>query len=274
KAPGCGALGSWWRAPSSLLRQRFYLFDLDLSLGDLDVHVLLREPVRGHLLLPQPLLPRRLFAEDVLEDVVDVDRAALHAPRRIDSVLTELELDDRVRGVPDGPVLLDLEVFERVDQPSLHVARAGRPHGGIDQAFPAAHRVEEVFRRMEAALVRRLDEAFRLRSEVSFLEVREGAVPISAAEPLPTDGLLADRSRHLGEVQHRAARPGARHDHRAVLDPEVLARDLSREVSRPAEDLHRLDLERFLEGPTRHLLELASLVRFDEALDLLDGGLQ
>src|SRR5205823_839840 len=41
-----------------------------------------------------------------------------------------------------------------------------------------------------------------------------------------------------------------------------------------AEDLHRLDLERLLEGPTRHLLELASLVRFDEALDLLDGGLQ
>src|SRR5205823_1091376 len=142
------------------------------------------------------------------------------------------------------------------------------------QAFPAAHRMEKVFRRMEAALVRRFDEALRLRSEVSFLEVREGAVPIAAAEPLPADRLLADRSRHLGEVQHRAARPGARHDHRAVLDPEVFARDLSREVSRPAEDLHRLDLERLLEGPTRHLLELASLVRFDEALDLLDGGLQ
>src|SRR5437867_3412147 len=127
---------------------------------------------------------------------------------------------------------------------------------------------------MEAALVRRLHEAFRLRAEVALLEVGERPVPVPTAQALPADRLLADRSGHLGEVQHRAASPGSSHDHRAVLDAEVLARDLAGLVPRAAEDLHRFDLERLFEGPTGHLLELAPLVRLHEVLDLLDRGLE
>src|SRR2546427_3433183 len=50
--------------------------------------------------------------------------------------------------------------------------RSRRPDRGIDEAFASAHRVEEVFRRMEAALVRRLHEALRLRAEVVVQERR------------------------------------------------------------------------------------------------------
>src|SRR5207247_1774195 len=121
--------------------------------GDLHVHVFLREAVRGHLLFAEPLLPRGLLAEDLLQDVVDVDRASLDAAGGIHAVLPELELDDRVRRVPDGPVLLHLEVLQGVDQTALHVPRPRGTDGGIDEAFASAHRVEEVLRRMEPALV-------------------------------------------------------------------------------------------------------------------------
>src|SRR5437867_11938609 len=123
---------------------------------------------------------------------------------------------------------------------------------------------------MEAALVRRLHEAFRLRAEVAFLEVGERPVPVPTAQALSADRLLADRSGHLGEVQHRAAGPGSRRDHRAVLDTEVLGRDLAGLVPRAAEALHRFDLEPLLERPTGHLLVLAPLVRLHEVLALLD----
>src|SRR5947209_3733683 len=234
----------------------------------------LGEAVRRHLLLAEPLLPGGLLAEDLLQDVVNVNRAALDAAGRIHAVLAELELDDRVRRVPDRPVFLDFEVFEGVDQPALHVPRPRRPDGRVDEPFPTSHRVEEVLRRVEAALVRRLDESFRLRAEVALPEVRQRAVPVAAAQPLATDRLLSNRPRHLGEVQHGTAGPGPRHDHRAVLDPQMLSRDLSRLVPRASEDLHRFDLERLLEGPSRHLLKLPALVRLHEALDLLDRHLE
>src|SRR5207247_35076 len=133
-----------------------------LFLRALDVHVLLREAVRRHLLLPETLLPGRLLTEDLLKDVVDVDRSTLHASGRIHAVLTELKLDDRVRRIPDRPVFFHLEILEGVDQAALHVSRPRRAHGRVDEAFAPAHRVEEVFRRMEAALIRRFHEAFRL----------------------------------------------------------------------------------------------------------------
>src|SRR5207244_7184843 len=209
---------------------------------------------------------------DLLQDVIDVDRAPLDAAGRIDAVFAELELDDRVRRVSDRAVLLDLQVLEGVDQAALHVSRPRRPHRGVDEAFPSAHRVEEIFRRVETALVRRFHEALRLRAEVALLEMWEGAVPVAAAQALPADRLLPDRSGHLGEIEHRPASAGSSHDHRAVLDPQVLARDLAGLVPRAAEDLHRFDLERLFEGPTGHLLELAPLVRLHEALDLLDRG--
>src|SRR3989441_1335156 len=104
--------------------------------------------------------------------------------------------------------------------------------------------------------------------------LRDGSTPSSPTKAPPAARLLADRSGHLGEVQHRAASPGSSHDHRAVLDAEVLARDLAGLVPRAAEDLHRFDLERLFEGPTGHLLELAPLVRLHEVLDLLDRGLE
>ena len=104
--------------------------------------------------------------------------------------------------------------------------------------------------------------------------MRQGAVPVPAAQAFAPDRLLTDRPGHLGQVQHRAARSGAGHDDRAVLDPEVLPRDLAGLVPRASEDLHRLDLERLLEGAPGHLLELPALVRFHEALDFLDRGLE
>src|SRR5438445_13165435 len=97
--------------------------------------------------------------------------------------------------------------LQGVDQTALHVPRPRRTDGGIDEAFASAHRVEEVLRRMEPALVRRLDETFRLRPEVTLLEVRQRPVPVAAAQALATDRLLPDRSGHLGKIQHRAADP-------------------------------------------------------------------
>jgi len=54
----------------------------------------------------------------------------------------------------------------------------------------------------------------------------------------------------------------------------MLPRDLAGLVSRPSQDLHRLDLERLLEGPPGHLLELAALVRLHETFHFLDRGLE
>src|SRR5207245_6363350 len=103
---------------------------------------------------------------------------------------------------------------------------------------------EEIFRRVETALVRRLHEAFCLRAEVALLEMWEGAVPVAAAQALPADRLLPARSGHLGELEHRPASAGSSHDHRAVLDHQVLARGLVGLVLRAAVGLHRLDIER------------------------------
>src|SRR3972149_2974094 len=58
RSPGSAGPGPSLRAPPSLLRGRLLLLDLDLLLAQLDVHVLLREPLGCHLLLPEPLLPR------------------------------------------------------------------------------------------------------------------------------------------------------------------------------------------------------------------------
>src|SRR5438132_864081 len=168
-------------------------------------------------------------------------RAALDAAGRIHAVLAELELDDRVRRVPDRPVVLDFEVFEGVDQPALHVPRPRRPDGRVDEPFPTSHRVEEVLRRVEATLVRRLDEPFRLRAEVALPEVRQRAVPVAAAQSLATDRLLSNRPRHLRRLVDELPR-GVR----AVV-PRELVHDLALEradrvlVDRPRGDDPVLD---------------------------------
>src|SRR6266704_1253884 len=196
------------------------------------------------------------------------------ASARSSAVFFEIPRLRKAWTVAARAVLLDLPVLEGVDQPALHVAGPGRPDGGVDEPFAPAHRVEEVLSRIEAALVRRLDESLRLRAEVAFLEVRQGAVPVAATQALASDRLLSDRPGHLGQVQHRAPRPGSGHDDRAVLDPEVFPGNLAGLVPRASEDLHRLDLERLLERAPGHLLELPALVRFHEALDFLDRGLE
>src|SRR5438046_4492306 len=100
--------------------------------------------------------------------------------------------------------------------------------------------------------------------------MRERPVPVSAAQPFPADGLLPDGARHLGQVQHGASSTGPGHDHSAVLDPEVLPRDLAGEVSRATEDLHRLDLEGRLERTAGHSSQLSALVRDYAACDRLE----
>ncbi len=106
-----------------------------------------------------------------MEDVIDVDSPALHAPRGIYAVFPEPELDDRVRCVPDGPVFLDLQVLESVDESALHIPGPGRPNGGVHEAFATSHRMEEVLGGVEAGLVGRLHESLRLGAQVAFLEV-------------------------------------------------------------------------------------------------------
>src|SRR6185295_1471959 len=124
----------------------------------LDAQLLVvREPeALEHLLVRLDL---HIGAHDLADDVIHVDRLPLDRAHRVDAVLAELELHDRARGVAHRAVVHDLHVFERVDQPALHVAGAARAHGRVDKSLAPTHRVEEVLGRGEPGLVRRFHEA-------------------------------------------------------------------------------------------------------------------
>ena len=91
---------------------------------------------------------------DLVNKPTDIHRLTVIALRRIHSVLSELELNDIADRVPNCTIVLDTEVFESVDESSLHVAALLSPYGCVHQAFSAAHRVEKEFNRVQAGLVR------------------------------------------------------------------------------------------------------------------------
>jgi hypothetical protein len=110
---------------------------------------------------------RRRGAADVIHEarrkvlgrVAQVDELLALDGHAVHAVLAVEELYDRAHAVAHGVVIVDGEVFERLDEAALDVARVRSLDGGVDEALAAAHRVEEELLRREALEVRVLDKA-------------------------------------------------------------------------------------------------------------------
>ena len=141
--------------------------------------------------------PKVGVAEDVRVQPLLLERAAVHP------VLAVGELDDVAERVADRAVVLDHDVLERLDEPTLDVARLGRLNRRVDQTLATGHGVEEELLRREPAQVRVLHEAARLGRIVVLGEVRQRAVLEAERDPLALDRLLTDTGRHLRDVDER-----------------------------------------------------------------------
>jgi len=70
----------------------------------------------------------------------------------------------------------------------------------------------------------------RLRAQIAPSEVGQGPSGVAAHNPFPSHGLLADAGRHLGEIEHAAARSAYCHDHSGVVQSQMPAGDLARRI--------------------------------------------
>src|SRR2546430_15995173 len=91
---------------------------------------------------------------------------------RVDPILSVSDLDNVAPGVAARGVILDPQVFERVNEPALHVAALLGPDGRIDQPLSSPHGVEEELYWFKAVTVAVIDEAPRCSPHVSRLEER------------------------------------------------------------------------------------------------------
>src|SRR5208337_3485465 len=209
-----------------------------------------------------------LLLEDTLYDTLHIHRVTERALRRVGAVFAVLELDDPAAGRTDRAVVRDLEVLQRIDHTALEVPALGCTDCSVDETFTATDCVEEELGRVEAAFVAVLDEPVGIRAPVTLLEVREGPVVITTDDTLTTDGLLADTTGHLGQVQHRTTGTGDCHHDTAVPETEVPACNLTGLVPGFPQHLHDLHLKGLLDRSPGHRFELAVLVDLDTACDI------
>ena len=232
-----------------------------LAVGPLLVPAIVR---RGHVVLKHRL-EGTLFGADVRQ-LGRLERDGVHA------VLTVEELEHLAARVAHGAIVLDHHILHRLDEAALDVAGLGGLHSGIDQTLAATHRVEEKLLRGEAAQVRVLDEATRLRAVVVLCEVRQRPVEEAVGDALTLDVLLPDAGDHLRNVDERALRAGDDHVLDVVGFAERLLRAGARRVTRLVEHL----VDDLLEGLEHRVaglaLEFARLGALDDRLHLLLGG--
>ena len=136
--------------------------------------------------------------------------------RRVHTVLTVQELNDVADAVTHGAVVLDDDVFHRLDETSLNVTSLGRFNGGIDQTFAATHGVEEELLRGQTAQVRVFDETTRFWTEIILAKVRQSSPFEPVRDTFAFYVLLSDARNHLRNVKERALRTG-RHHHLDVV---------------------------------------------------------
>ena len=86
------------------------------------------------------------------------------------------------------------------------------PHGQDSH-----HGVEEELGGRQSGVETVFDESFGRRNLRVSLEVRQGPILEPVGDSLPVQGLLADASDHLGDVDERTLRPGNRE---TMIDPK------------------------------------------------------
>mmetsp|Transcript_7818 Transcript_7818/g.23150 ORF Transcript_7818/g.23150 Transcript_7818/m.23150 type:complete len:273 (-) Transcript_7818:1948-2766(-) len=207
------------------------------------------------------------------EHVVEVQglgAAALHA-RGVEAVVAEAELHHVPGGGAHRQVVLEGQVLQGLHQPPGHVARLRRLHSRVDEAFSAAHRVEEELGRLQAAVEGVLDEAARLGLLAPLEEVRQGPVHETVFDPLAADVLLPQARHHLAQIDGRALGAARGHDARLVHEVQRLLAHLAHLVS----DLAQLAVHDGLQGllgvAARLELQRAVVVLLDALVD--DGVL-
>src|SRR5437667_8646590 len=143
---------------------------------------------------------------------------------RVDPILSVSDLDNVAPRVSDRRVILDPQVFERVNEPALHVAALLGPDSRIDQPLSSPHGVEEELYWFKAVTVAVIDESPRCSPHVSRLEEAQRSSSVSSKDPLASDGLLAHIGSHLANVERGSSRACSAHDDPAVIHLEVLVR--------------------------------------------------
>jgi hypothetical protein len=115
----------------------------------------------------------------------------------IHAILAIEELEDSVPGCSYGGVVLDLDIFQGLDQAPLDVTSLGGLTGGINQTLSATHGVEVKFLRGQTIYVAVGDEAFTLRPKIILTEVRQGSTVEAKCDTLSFHILLANTSHDL-----------------------------------------------------------------------------
>ncbi len=93
--------------------------------------------------------------------------------RRVQIVTAVQELHQVVRARSNSHVILNAQVLQTLDQPSLHIASLGRFDRRVHQALAATHRVKKELSRGEAAVEAVLHEALGGRYARVLVEMRQ-----------------------------------------------------------------------------------------------------
>ena len=97
-------------------------------------------------------------------------------------------------------IILDHNVFERLDQPPRNVASFSSLDCCVNQTLAASHSVEVELSWTQTRKVAALDEALRLRPEVVLGEVRQRSLVEAKGDALSLNILLANTGHDLRNV--------------------------------------------------------------------------
>src|SRR4030042_3734689 len=120
---------------------------------------------------------------------------------RVYAIFAVLELDYVSSRIPHRAIVLQPNVFQRVDQSSLHVATLLSAPGSVPESFPATHGVEEELDNVKPPLIRRIDKSPCFGPLIPSLEVWKGSVNIASQDSLSTNSLLSHTSANLAYVE-------------------------------------------------------------------------
>ena len=102
------------------------------------------------------------------------------------------------------PVIVLDEVFERLDQPPLHVSSLCCLDSCVNQTLSSAHCMKEELCRGQTRVETVFDKTFGGRNLAMSLKMGQCSVLKSIGDSFAVDGLLSDTSDHLGDVDERA----------------------------------------------------------------------
>lgn len=123
--------------------------------------------------------------------------------RRVQVVVTVLELDDTTDTVAHTEIVLSGKVLERLHETTSHVTSLGSLDCSVDQTFTTRDSVEQELGGSKTGEETVTDETLRRRVLRLLAEVRQGTVLETVGDTVTGNNLLSDKGNHLRDVDTR-----------------------------------------------------------------------